>query len=173
MWQFSKSKNTPPQKSKIRWGKKKTKKAQVLAKSTKTKNRLHHPPPSPPAAWAATISPFSSWHFLMSRFSLSWDFFSARCSFSYSTRKRSARLLLGDPQSTPESFGTQDKGRSGFRLPPHPNGQGGGAPTSNLQRRSQSDSKQRRSQSDPFLTWQCTWPQSFAQRRQNMKPRQC
>mmetsp|Transcript_44142 Transcript_44142/g.104525 ORF Transcript_44142/g.104525 Transcript_44142/m.104525 type:complete len:213 (+) Transcript_44142:2218-2856(+) len=40
----------------------------------------------------ATISWFSSRHFLINRFSLSCDFLSARCSFSYSTRKRSSDL---------------------------------------------------------------------------------
>mmetsp|Transcript_22991 Transcript_22991/g.48188 ORF Transcript_22991/g.48188 Transcript_22991/m.48188 type:complete len:408 (-) Transcript_22991:172-1395(-) len=40
----------------------------------------------------ATISWFSSRHFLIRRFSLSCDFLRALCSFSYSTRKRSSDL---------------------------------------------------------------------------------
>mmetsp|Transcript_2240 Transcript_2240/g.4602 ORF Transcript_2240/g.4602 Transcript_2240/m.4602 type:complete len:217 (-) Transcript_2240:7-657(-) len=39
-----------------------------------------------------TISWFSSRHFLIKRFSLSWDFFRARWSFSYSRRKCSSDL---------------------------------------------------------------------------------
>mmetsp|Transcript_45548 Transcript_45548/g.75933 ORF Transcript_45548/g.75933 Transcript_45548/m.75933 type:complete len:314 (-) Transcript_45548:4-945(-) len=48
----------------------------------------------------AMISELSSLHFLISRFSLSWDFFKARWIFSYSTRNRSRLLSPTNSEST-------------------------------------------------------------------------
>lgn len=56
----------------------------------------------------ATISAFSSRHFCINRFSLSWDFFNALCNFSYSTRNFS-RLL--SPMSSPRTYKTIEKSK--------------------------------------------------------------
>mmetsp|Transcript_87590 Transcript_87590/g.231805 ORF Transcript_87590/g.231805 Transcript_87590/m.231805 type:complete len:225 (-) Transcript_87590:33-707(-) len=57
-----------------------------------------------------TISAFSSRHFFMRRFSLSCDFFSARCSFSYSMRKCSRDLSpISSCSTTWKSFSSASK----------------------------------------------------------------
>lgn len=56
----------------------------------------------------ATISAFSSRHFCINRFSLSWDFFNALCNFSYSTRNFS-RLL--SPMSSPRTYKAIEKSK--------------------------------------------------------------
>ena len=65
-----------------------------------------------------TISELSSRHFLMSRFSLSCDFLSARCSFSYSCRKRSR--LLSPTSSVSTSWKSRSKVSNAFDSKPRP-----------------------------------------------------